>query len=250
MNFKAPLKKGKLLKRYKRFFADIEYKGEVITAHVPNTGSLKTVPLKDVDCLFSTNSDSKRKLKHTLEFIFSPTGLAGTNTRTPNTIVHEALLEGLNTKYQFIQPELKISDKSRIDFVLWSWKGKQEDCPKKLKYPDYLKDKNLALHFIEVKNVNMVEGATALFPDGVTERGRKHLDELSTLSKKGFSTELIFTVQREKVESFAIAKEIDPEYFKAFKNAAKTEVKTSAYPVEMSKKKACLKWTRPLKIKV
>lgn len=250
MNFKAPLEKGRLIKRYKRFFADIEYKGEVITAHVPNTGSLKTVPLSDVDCLFSTNDDPKRKLKHTLEFIKSTTGLAGTNTRTPNTIVHEALLEGLNTKYQFVQPELKISEKSRIDFVLWSWKGNKKDCPKKLKYPEYLKDKNLDLYFIEVKNVTMAEETTALFPDGVTERGRKHLEELSALSKKGFPTEIIFTVQRENINTFSIAKEIDPKYFHAFKKAVKTKVKPSAYLVEMNKKKACLQWTSPLKLEI
>ena len=249
MQFTPPLKKGKLLKRYKRFFADIEYKGEVLTAHTPNTGSLKTVPLADTECLFSTSDDPKRKLKYTLEYIFTPTGLAGVNTRTPNTIVHEALLEGLNDLYEHVQPEVKINEKTRIDFVLWSWKGKREEKPKKLKYPNYLTDKNLELKFVEVKNVTMAEGKTAFFPDGVTSRGTKHLEELSKLAKK-HTCEILFTVQREAVENFAIAKEIDPIYFKAFHKALKAGVAASAYPVEMGKKKTCLEQASPLKIKI
>ena len=154
MNFKPVLRKGKLLKRYKRFFADIEFKGEVITAHVPNTGSLKTIPLSETNCLFSSTDDPKRKLKHTLEFINTPTGLAGTNTRTPNSVVYEALLEGLKGDFDHVQPELKISDSSRVDFVLWSWLGKPEYKPKKLKHPEYLKNKNLKLKFIKSKIVN------------------------------------------------------------------------------------------------
>jgi len=248
VDFKPALKKGKLLKRYKRFFADIEHKGEVLTAHVPNTGSLKTVPLSDADCYFSTSDDPKRKLKYTLEFIKTPTGLAGANTRTPNAIVHEALLEGLKGNFDFVQPELKISDSSRIDFVLWSWLGEQKDCPKKLKYPDFLKNKKLKLHFVEVKNVNMVDGNTALFPDGVTERGRKHLDELAALSKKKFSTEILFTVQREQITQFSIAKDIDPKYYEAFQKALKAKVKATAYTVSMDKKKVFLNTENPLKI--
>ena len=249
MEFKPQLKKGKLLKRYKRFFADIEYKGEVLTAHVPNTGSLKSVPLSETNCLFSTSDDPKRKLKYTLEFIETDNGLAGVNTRTPNTIVHEALLDGLNDEFDFIQPELKISDKTRIDFVLWSWLGKEEP-PKKLKYPDYLKDKNLKLCFIEVKNVTFLKQQNALFPDGVTERGTKHLNELTALSKSGQKTKLIFTVQRENATFFSAAEDIDPVYAKTLKTSIKAGVEVTAFNVEMNKKKACLLWTSPLKIKV
>lgn len=250
MDFKPALKKGKLLKRYKRFFADIEYKGEVLTAHVPNTGSLKSVPLSETDCLFSSSDDPKRKLKYTLEFIKTPTGLAGTNTRTPNTVVYEALLEGLKGDFDFVQPEIKISNSSRIDFILWSWNGSPDQIPKKLKYPDYLNNKNLMLKFIEVKNVTMAEEKAALFPDGVTERGRKHLEELIALKKKKFETEILFTVQREHIDTFTIAKEIDPKYCETFTKALKVGVIASAYPVAMDKKKARLNWADPLKIKV
>jgi sugar fermentation stimulation protein A len=250
VDFKPALKKGKLLKRYKRFFADIEYKSETLVAHVPNTGSLKTVPLKDTDCYFSASNDPKRKLKYTLEFINTPTGLAGTNTRTPNTIVHEALLNGLKGEFDFIQPELKISDSTRIDFVLWSWLGKKGEEPKKLKYPDFLKNKKLKLKFIEVKNVTMAEDETAFFPDGVTERGKKHLDELAALSKKGFPTGIIFTVQREDIKIFSIAESIDPKYFAAFHKAITAGVKAMAYKVMMNKKKVYLDVADPLQIKI
>ena len=122
MKFETPLKSGKLLKRYKRFFADIEVEGEVITAHLPNTGSLKTVPLEDTECYYTSHDNPARKLKHTLEIINSPTGLVGVNTRTPNQITEEALKAGvIHPKFKNFQAEVKISDKSRIDFVLWNY---------------------------------------------------------------------------------------------------------------------------------
>ncbi len=250
MNFKNTLQKGTLLKRYKRFFADIEFKGEVITAHVPNTGSMKTIPLTDTDCYFSTSDDPKRKLKYTLEFINTPSGLAGVNTRTPNTIVHEALLEGLNTDFENVQPEVKINDKTRIDFVLWTWIGDKEKEPKKLKYPDYLNDENLKLHFIEVKNVSMAEDSLASFPDGVTERGTKHLNELIDLQGDGYTTEILFVVQRENIKSFTPAADIDPVYTETLKKAHKENVKISVFPTEMTNKKVRLKWTDSVDIKL
>lgn len=242
MDFSQPLRQGRLLKRYKRFFADIEYKGEVLTAHLPNTGSLKSIPLKDIDCLFSSNDDPKRKLKHTLEFIKSPSGLAGVNTRTPNIIVGEALNEGLKGDFTSAQGEVKISPKSRIDFVL-------SYSDKKLKYPDYLKVEK-KLHFIEVKNVSMVEGQTAFFPDGVTARGTKHLEELIKLQRQGFSTEILFVVQRENIDTFSPAREIDPLYAKTLLKATKSGVKISCYKAEMNKKKVYLNWADPLKIEL
>lgn len=243
MDFKNTLQKGILLKRYKRFFADIDFNGETITAHVPNTGSMKTIPLSETDCYFSSSDDPKRKLKYTLEFINTPTGLAGVNTRTPNTIVHEALLEGLNKDFENVQPEVKIDDKTRLDFVLWTWTGDKSLSPKKLKHPDYLNEPNLKLHFIEVKNVSMAEGANASFPDGTTARGTKHLNELIDLKKKGHSSEILFVIQRENVKSFSPAAEIDPLYAATLSEAKKENVKISVFPAEMTNKKVRLKWT-------
>lgn len=248
MKFKNTLQKGTLLKRYKRFFADIQFNDEIITAHTPNTGSMKTIPLSETDCYFSTSDDPKRKLKYTLEFINTPSGLAGVNTRTPNVITHEALLDGLKGGFQFVQPEVKISDKTRIDFVLWNWLGDKELKPKKLKYPDYLDDPDLELHFIEVKNVSMATNTTASFPDGVTERGTKHLNELMGLQSKGFSTEVLFVIQRENVDSFEAAVDIDPVYSQTLIEANKSGVKISAYKAEMTNKKVCLNWADSVNI--
>lgn len=250
MDFKAPLQKGTLLKRYKRFFADIKFEGEVITAHVPNTGSMKTIPLSETPCYFSISNDPKRKLKYTLELIETPTGLAGVNTRTSNTITHEALLEGLNTKYDHIQPEVKINEKTRIDFALWTWAGDKEKTPKKLKWPDYLSEPYLKLHFIEVKNVSMANGKVASFPDGITSRGTKHLNELIELQNKknSWTTEILFVVQRENVTSFTPAVDIDPVYSEALKKAQENNVKVSVFPTEMTNKKVHLKWTDSIPI--
>ncbi len=250
MDFKNKLQKGRLLKRYKRFFADIDFNGKTITAHVPNTGSMKTIPLSETDCYFSSSDDPKRKLKYTLEFIDTPTGLAGVNTRIPNTIVHEALLEGLNTKFENVQAEVKIDDKTRLDFVLWTWTGGKSSAPKKLKYPDYLNEPNLKLHFIEVKNVSMAENTTASFPDGVTSRGTKHLNELIDLKKKGHSGEILFVIQREGIKSFTPATEIDPLYSQTLALAKKESIKISAFPAEMTNKKVHLKWMDPIKIEI
>ena len=236
MEFTKPLQKGTLLKRYKRFFADIDFKGEVITAHLPNTGSLKTVPLKETECFFSTSDDPKRKLKYSLELINSELGLVGVNTRIPNIIVGEALAnKTIHKGYKYHQAEVKISDKSRIDFVL------SKTAPnKKLKYPNYLESNDLDLHFIEVKNVTMLEEGTAFFPDGISERATKHLHELMNLKSKGYGAEVLFTVQRENVKEFSPAKGLDPVYAKTLKEAKAMGVKVSAYQVKMTKKEIFL----------
>ena len=236
MQYSKPLQKGTLLKRYKRFFADINFKSEVITAHLPNTGSLKTVPLKDTPCFFSTSDDPKRKLKYSLELIESDTGLAGVNTRVPNIIVGEALKNKvIHKNFKYHQAEVKISDKSRIDFVL-----SKKTPEKKLKYPEYLDDDSLGFHFIEVKNVTMLKGDTAYFPDGVSERATKHLHELMRLKSLGHGAEVLFTVQRENVKKFSPATDLDPVYAKTLKEAIDCGVKVSAYQVHLNKKEIYL----------
>lgn len=233
MKFQKPLQEGKLIKRYKRFFADIEFEGEIITAHLPNTGSLKTVPLKETNCRFSKSDDPKRKLAYTLEMIKTDAGWAGVNTRVPNQVVNESLASGdLHGDFDHFQAEVKISDKSRVDFVCWNGSNK------KLKYPDYLKDPEIKdLHFIEVKNVTMKEQAVAFFPDGVTDRGTKHLKELTELQQKGFTTEILFVVQRQKCEEFKIAEDLDPKYASAFSEALEVGVVANAYSAQLSKTK-------------
>lgn len=224
MKFVKPLLVGTLLQRYKRFFADVEYEGEKITIHVPNTGSLKGVIEKNTrqECWFSLHGDESKKLKGTLEAIQAANGTwVGVNTSNPNKIVQEAIRNLLaNEKshfphwdgYRFYKSEYKISEKTRLDGVF---------CLTE----DDLHNPKSKKHYIEIKNTTFSEQingeATALFPDAVTERGQKHLREMMELLDEGHKAEIIFTVQRDDVTAFAAAKEIDPEYAKLLSLAKK-----------------------------
>lgn len=224
MKFKTKLLEGKLLQRYKRFFADVEYKGEKITIHVPNTGSLKGVIDKTIrqKCWFSLHGDETKKLKGTLEAVQVASGTwVGVNTSNPNRIVTEAILAGIKSgkghfkhwaNYRNYKPEFKISKESRLDGVF---------CHS----PDDIKNEKAIKHFIEIKNTTYVEmrGSKlyAMFPDTVTERGQKHIKEMVKLIKKGHKAELIFAIQRDDVEAFAPADNLDPEYAELLRDAVK-----------------------------
>lgn len=208
MKFSKPLLDGIFVKRYKRFFADVLLNGELVTAHVPNSGSMQGCKDPDSPCRITYDDNPKRKLQYTLEMIQTPTSWVGVNTQTPNKIVKEAIEEQLLPhwgEFPFFKPEAKINDKSRLDFVL----SDQEIL-------DFnkidLRQTKQRLHFIEVKNVTLAEGSQALFPDAVTERGQKHLQDLMELIDLGFSAELVFTIQRTDTTSFRAAHEIDPQY--------------------------------------
>ena len=221
MKFEIPLEQGRFLKRYKRFFADIEWKGQVITAHVPNTGSLKSCSEANSPCLFSVSQNPERKLPYTLEMIQAPTGAwVGVNTANPNKLIKEALHQGHFEwwkNYAEIKPEFKISAESRLDFAL-----SNPNSDKK--------------HFIEVKNVTMVENRIAKFPDAVSERGQKHLRDLMKLKSDGHTAEIVFTIQREDVDSFTTADEIDPQYGELFRKAIKSGVRVTPVVIVMNEK--------------
>lgn len=210
---------GIFLKRYKRFFADIEWKGQVITAHVANTGSLKTCSEPNSLCLFTVNDDPKRKLKYSLEMIQAPSGSwVGINTSLPNQLVKQALNEKILPQWEEwdeVQPEFKINAETRLDFRL-----------KKIKSEKF--------HYIEVKNVTLMRGGRAQFPDAVTDRGQKHLREMISLIKQGHSAELVFVVQREDCEEFTTADDIDPEYGKIFREAILNGVKITVLRASLS----------------
>ena len=203
MKIQQKIHQGIFLKRYKRFFADIEWQGKTITAHVPNTGSLKSVNEPGQLCLFSESDDPARKLKYTLEFIQARESQAwvGVNTQHPNALVKEALQQKLLKHWEGfdeIKPEYKISAETRFDFCLMA-EGRK--------------------HFIEVKNVTLAEGAQAQFPDAVTERGQKHLRELMRMMEEGASAEIVFLIQRNDVKSMAPADPIDPVYGQLLREA-------------------------------
>ncbi len=235
MKYSRPLDEGIFLKRYKRFFADIEWKGELLTAHVPNTGSMKSVNNPGALCLFSHSDNPERKLKQTLEMIKAPSGSwVGVNTATPNTVVRETLLGlvGQNSGklpgnwqhwagFDEVKPEYKISVETRLDFAL-----SKKNSDKK--------------HFIEVKNVTLAEGRIAMFPDAETTRGQKHLQELMDLMDQGHTTELLFTIQRSDCNEFSPADDIDPEYGRLLRQAAGKGLRISPFVVDLSLTEAVL----------
>ncbi|MFS4459618.1 DNA/RNA nuclease SfsA [Bdellovibrio sp. HCB2-146] len=228
MKYSRKLQEGIFLKRYKRFFADIEWNGNTIVAHVPNTGSLKSANNPGQHCLFSESDNPERKLKFTLEMIKSPAGSwVGVNTAVPNMIVKESLEQWVGkhektpgpfsdwSQFDELKHEYKISAETRLDFVL---KKKNSD----------------KMHFIEVKNVTLCEEGVAKFPDAETVRGQKHLRELMTLIEQGHTAELVFTVQRHDCGSFAPADDIDPEYGKLLREAYHKGLKISPFVVDLT----------------
>tara|TARA_Y100000590_G_scaffold348177_1_gene399064 strand:+ start:61 stop:756 length:696 start_codon:yes stop_codon:yes gene_type:complete len=217
MKFNKKLLQGTLIKRYKRFFVDIEYRGNTITAHCPNSGSMMGLLKKGNIVWFSENNNPKRKLKYTLEIIEVNKTLIGINTHLSNKIVLEALnqkkIKSL-IKFDNIKAEEKFSDKTRFDFLI---SNDKEKC------------------FLEVKNVTLArEKKIAEFPDSITSRGTKHLKELVVAKKKGFKSYILYLIQREDCESFKIAKDIDQEYKIAFTKALKNGVKVLCYDCKLN----------------
>ena len=217
MKFNKKLLQGTLIKRYKRFFADIKYKNETITAHCPNSGSMMGLIDKGNKIWFSTSNNPERKLKYTLEIIEVKNEKVGINTLLTNKIVFEALSnKKIDTliKFKNIKPETKFSDKTRFDFFL---SNDKEKC------------------FLEVKNVTLLrEKKIAEFPDAITSRGTKHLNELGTAIKKGYQSYILYLIQREDCDSFKIAKDIDEDYRIAFVKALKNGVKILCYDCKLN----------------
>lgn len=239
ITFKTKLTEGILLKRYKRFFADVEYidpknnKKIHLTIHCPNTGSLKSVIEKDQQqkCWFSLSDDPNRKLKGTLEAVQTLSGTwVGVNTSWPNKIVQQAAEKSIVSKkpyfknwekYSFYKSEHKINKESRLDGVFCTAENDLND-DRKLK------------HYIEIKNVTLARDGIAQFPDAVTERGQKHLQELMNLIDQGHKSELIFTIQRDDIKAFSIAEDIDPKYKKLFDQAVKKGLIVTPVLVKLS----------------
>ena len=217
MKFKKKLLQGTLIKRYKRFFVDIEYNNKTITTHCPNSGSMMGLLNKGNTVWFSESNNPKRKLKYTLEIIDINKKLVGINTHLSNKIVLEALKEKrIKNLIQFnnIRTEVKFSSNTRFDFLISNNKKK---C------------------FLEVKNVTLTrKNEIAEFPDAITSRGTKHLKELTTAKKKGYESYILYLIQREDCRSFKIAQDIDQEYKIAFTEALKNGVKMLCYDCKLN----------------
>ena len=240
MKFLAPLTEGKILKRYKRFLADIQLSsGEIITAHTANTGSMKTCWEPGWKVLISFHDNPKRKLKYSLEMTSNGHTWIGINTSLPNKLAKEAIENGLIKElkgYPLIKPEVKTGN-SRIDLLL----SKEKEAESK-------KDQ----FFVEIKNVTLKgenhQKKAALFPDAVSVRGQKHIQELIKLHKEGYNAALLFIVQREDVEYFTPAHEIDPLYSNLLKEAAAEGVLILAYQCTMSKEEIVVNRSIPVEL--
>ena len=219
MKFTKSLIKGKLVKRYKRFFTDVNLNQETIVAHCPNTGSMMGLLDEGNEVFVSKNDDPKRKLKYTLEIIKVKKRLFGVNTHFANKIALHGLTNNLIkeiTNNDNINPEVFFDKETRFDFLI---------------------EKNNQKIFVEVKNVTLLrKDKIAEFPDAVTSRGSKHLKTLIEATKKGYKTYLLFLIQIEGVTSFKIAKDIDKEYYENYKHAKKAGVKFLAYRCKISSK--------------
>ena len=223
MQFPSILVKARLLKRYKRFFVDAELNnGKIITAHCPNTGSMRGLTDPGSVIWVSKSDNPKRKLKYTWELIEDKLTktLIGINTQSPNKIVYEALNNKLINKlksYSEIKKEVKYGNNSRIDFLL--------------------NDINNNKCYLEVKNVHFSpKKGLAQFPDSVTTRGTKHLKELSNIAKSGTRAVMIYLVQRKDCSKFSIAYDIDPSYANYFDIAKKSGVEMLSYSCDINKK--------------
>ena len=217
MKFKERLLQGSLVKRYKRFFVDIKYKNKIITGHCPNSGSMMGLLNMGNKIWFSESDNLNRKLKYTLEIIEVEKKMVGINTLLTNKIVLEALnckkIDSL-IKFNDIKTEVKFSNNTRFDFLLLNNK---EKC------------------FLEVKNVTLVrEKKMAEFPDSITSRGTKHLNELCNAKKIGYQSYILYLIQRDDCDSFKIAKDIDKKYKIAFDKALKSGVKILCYDCKLS----------------
>ncbi|MEZ0368818.1 MAG: DNA/RNA nuclease SfsA [Candidatus Sericytochromatia bacterium] len=195
MRFEPVLQRATLLRRYKRFLADVRLAdGRELTVHCPNPGAMTGCAQAGWEVALSHSPDPRRKLPYTLEMVHDGSVWIGVNTQRANAIVAEALEQGRIAElqgYTSLQREVRYGEKSRIDFLLTGPAG---------------------LTYLEVKSVTLNLDGVCAFPDAVTTRGRRHLEELVQMKRAGHRAVLLFVVQRGDGQGFRPAHEIDPDY--------------------------------------
>ena len=228
MQFPDPLLRGTLIKRYKRFLADVTLdptggnEGAMVTAHCPNPGSMLGLQEAGSEVWLSPARNPDRKLRYTWELLRCDDRLVGINTAHPNKLVEEAIQAGAIDElngYPEMRREVRYGKNSRIDLLLSG--GGRPDC------------------YVEVKNVHLKRdpaGATgaAEFPDSVTKRGAKHLVELADIVAAGHRAVMVYVVQRQDCDHFKLAADIDPGYAEAFANARSAGVEAICYTCKIS----------------
>ena len=231
MNFKNKLISGLFKKRYKRFFVDIKINNQIITAHCPNTGSMYGLLKEGNKVWVSKSNNPNRKLKYTLEIIEDNKSKVGINTHSANKIVLDGLQNNLFNEFKStsnIKPETKFGNNTRFDFLITNKKNKT---------------------FVEVKNVTLSrKKGLAEFPDAITTRGLKHINELVNAGKKNYKIFILYLIQRNDCKTFTIAKDIDPNYALALSKAVKNDLNILCYDCKFSSKG--IKVNKKIKIKI
>ncbi len=227
-----PLLAGRLIRRYKRFLADVELEdGATVTAHCPNSGSMLACAQPGRPVYVSHHDDPRRKLKYTWQIIDMPTSLVGVNTQVPNRLVQLGVGGGLVPElsgYGSLRREVKTGSHTRLDMVLEQ--AGRRAC------------------FVEIKNCTLVSEGQACFPDAVTTRGLKHLQELQKLTGEGFRSVIFYLIQRMDAEVFQPADHIDAAYGRALRRAVASGVEILVYDVAIDFEKIRIR--RPVPVRM
>lgn len=230
MKFEDTLQEGRLIKRYKRFLADVELPdGEVVVAHCANSGSMLGCKEPGSRVLLSPNRNPKAKLDWRWEMVEVDGYLVGINTSHPNAIVADAIAAGRVPElegYTGLRREVKYGVNSRIDILL----------------------EEPGLCYVEVKNVTLRVGDAAQFPDAVTARGAKHLRELMDMVDEGHRAVMFYLVQRGDCTSFSPAEHIDPTYAAGLRAAREKGVELLCYTCELTPEKIEISGTLPIRL--
>lgn len=220
MRFQTPLVPGRLIRRYNRFLSDIRLDtGDIVKAHCPNPGSMMGLKAEGLKVWLEPNDDPKKKLSYGWRLVEFENGhWAGVDTSVPNRVVKDALQAGRISEvaaYKTVRPEVKYGTNSRVDFLL-----AQDGLPDA---------------YVEVKNVHLLrEDDWAEFPDSVTTRGAKHLDELSRMVAEGHRAVMLYLVQRTDCARLKMAADLDPGYAAAFAKAHAAGVEMLCYDTRIS----------------
>ncbi len=231
MKFSVPLIRATLIRRYKRFLADVEMPdGQTLTVHCANPGAMQGLNMPGMEIWLSDSKNPKRKLRYSWELARLDTGLAGINTAHPNRIAEEAILAGRIPElagYAGLRREVNYGRNSRIDLLL-------EDAIRGLCY-------------VEVKNVHLMrQPGLAEFPDSVTTRGAKHLAEMAEMLAQGHRAVMLYLVQRDDCNRFTVAGDIDPAYARALNDAQSRGVEAICYDCRLSVEEIILNQALPI----